>query len=429
MYVSPPSITTVRPWFAMIEYNREIEAKSTLKKSCLPPRWRLLMGQIIQCLGGKTGGLDQISNKDATILYCLENGVKEATKGGSSRAPTGYKTSHFHKSKESGSTIDTSPSHPSPPTLVVGEMHKEAQQAAGGPTSLRATSEEGSHPQLSSGHDASADSTAEVDPGISAPRSNPSVLVNKTKSARDGLKTTHTTSGTNEETRADDILQKVKLEDLLDILKDTRSAFFTSNSPIDEPIIVSDETSHDFASCLPTELKELPSKVTKLSREIKELKQHIRDMEIELPGDLVEIPTKLETFTSTISSLSSQVTDTLNMFSIMVDNASGATSMNVPLAGQAATSPAEGEKNTKDAGTNLKDKLINLLGKYVVTRYYTKKLLFDKYYDKILKRKKTPNITNYEVLTKKGPITLKIYREDGSDEVVSNLKVSDLHST
>ncbi|GJV83523.1 hypothetical protein Tco_1523421 [Tanacetum coccineum] len=53
-----------------------LKAKGTLKKSCLPPKWRLLIGQVIQCLGGKTGGLDQISNKDATILYCLANGVK-----------------------------------------------------------------------------------------------------------------------------------------------------------------------------------------------------------------------------------------------------------------------------------------------------------------------------------------------------------------
>ncbi|GKF14038.1 hypothetical protein Tco_0055500 [Tanacetum coccineum] len=90
-------------------------------------------------------------------------------------------------------------------------------------------------------------------------------------------------------------------------------------------------------------------------------------------------------------------------------------------------SPSKGEKNTKDAGTNLKDELIDLLGKDVVTQYYTKKLLFDKYSDKILKRKKIPKITNYEVLIKKGPITLKIYKEDGSDEVISNLKVSDLH--
>ncbi|GJX00302.1 hypothetical protein Tco_0184215 [Tanacetum coccineum] len=29
-----------------------------------------------ECLGGKTGGLDQISNKDATILYCLANDVQ-----------------------------------------------------------------------------------------------------------------------------------------------------------------------------------------------------------------------------------------------------------------------------------------------------------------------------------------------------------------
>ncbi|GKA23465.1 hypothetical protein Tco_0709427 [Tanacetum coccineum] len=80
----------------------------------------------------------------------------------------------------------------------------------------------------------------------------------------------------------------------------------------------------------------------------------------------------------------------------MMDNASGATSMHVPSVGQASTSPAEGEKNTKDAGTNLKDELNNLLGKYVVTQYYTKKLLFDKYCDKILKRKKIPKIKNYD---------------------------------
>ncbi|GJR76784.1 hypothetical protein Tco_0089149 [Tanacetum coccineum] len=64
--------------------------------------------------------------------------------------------------------MDTSPSHPSPPTLVVGEMHKEALQAASGPTSLGATSEEGAHPQLNSGHDDSADFIAEADPEISA---------------------------------------------------------------------------------------------------------------------------------------------------------------------------------------------------------------------------------------------------------------------
>ncbi|GJT51294.1 retrovirus-related pol polyprotein from transposon TNT 1-94 [Tanacetum coccineum] len=198
---------------------------------------------------------------------------------------------------------------------------------------------------------------------------NPSVLVDQTKSARDWLKTAHTDSGTNEESRADEISKKIKLEDLSDLLKDTRSAFFTPDSLQDEPIIVSDESeeeeakkddthatfhdnkleqqkvkaeaevaslkarpsypdinqltdllvtslkpkfskllaSHDFANCLPNTLKELPSKFTELYREIKELKKHVQDMEIELSRDLREIPTKLETFT--ISSLSSQVAE------------------------------------------------------------------------------------------------------------------------
>ncbi|GKC82042.1 hypothetical protein Tco_1137759 [Tanacetum coccineum] len=152
------------------------------------------------------------------------------------------------------------PSHPSPPILVVGEMHKESQQAAGGSTSLWATSEEGAHPQLNS------NSTAKVDPRNSTPNdsihaqqgmdegtknnyidhifvgTNPSVLVDQTKSPEDGLKTAHIDSGTNEESKADEISKKIKLEDLSDLLKDTRSAFFTLNSLQDEPIIVSDES-------------------------------------------------------------------------------------------------------------------------------------------------------------------------------------------
>ncbi|GKB71062.1 hypothetical protein Tco_0932474 [Tanacetum coccineum] len=269
------------------------------------------------------------------------------------------------------------------------------------------------HSDSTSGHDALANSTVEDDPRLTTP--NDSI-----PSQQDGLKTAHTDLDTNEESRANEISKKLKLEDLSDILKDIRSAFFTPDSPQDEPIIVLDKSeeeekdeleqqkekgetevaslkarpsypdinqlidllvtslkpefskllaSHDFASCLPTALKELPSKFTELSGEIKELKKHVQDMEIELHGDLKEIPTKLETFTSTISSLLSQekvksldslpnllnkVTDTLNKFATMVENAS---------AGQASASPAEGEKNTtKDAKINLQNKLVDLLG-------------------------------------------------------------------
>ncbi|GJT51482.1 retrovirus-related pol polyprotein from transposon TNT 1-94 [Tanacetum coccineum] len=279
------------------------------------------------------------------------------------------KTGQLNKENQSSSAKDKSPSYPSASTLVVAEMHKEAQQAIGDPASLWATCEEGAHPQLS--------------------------------------------SGTNEELRSDEISKKIKLEDLSKLMQDIRSAFFSPDSLKDEPIIITDKSeeeeterykdthatshdepedtsklkleqqkekaetevaflkahplyldvnhltellvtslkpelskllvSHDFASCLPTELKELPSKITKLSREVKELKKHVRDMEIELLGDLKDIPKKLETFTSI-------VTDTLNRFATIMENASSkATDKSVPSAGHANASPAEGEKKTNQA--------------------------------------------------------------------------------
>nr|GEV38077.1 hypothetical protein [Tanacetum cinerariifolium] len=73
-------------------------------------------------------------------------------------------TSQSEKDSQSSSAKDKSPSHPSSPTHMVDKMHKEAQQAAGGPTSLGATSEEGAHPQLSS------NSITKADPRISAPK-------------------------------------------------------------------------------------------------------------------------------------------------------------------------------------------------------------------------------------------------------------------
>nr|GEZ30629.1 hypothetical protein [Tanacetum cinerariifolium] len=114
---------------------------------------------------------------------------------------------------------------------MVGEMHNEAQQAAGGPTSLRAIR-----------CDASTDSTVEADDEISAPNDSIPSQQDQTKSARDGLKTAHTDSCTHEEPIADDISNKIKLEDLSNLLKDTRSAFFTPDSPQDEPVIILDES-------------------------------------------------------------------------------------------------------------------------------------------------------------------------------------------
>ncbi|GJY36984.1 hypothetical protein Tco_0422362 [Tanacetum coccineum] len=113
----------------------------------------------------------------------------------------------------------------------------------------------------------------------------------------------------------------------------------------------------------------------------------------------------------------------MNRFATVVENASGATTKDVSSAGQATASPAKGEKNTtKDAKINLQNELVNLLCFDVVEQYHNNKLLFDKYYEKMLKRRKSSKIINCDVITQKGPILLKVYREDGTIEVIANFK-------
>ncbi|GJT57799.1 hypothetical protein Tco_0992853 [Tanacetum coccineum] len=74
-----------------------------------------------------------------------------------------------------------------------------------------------------------------------------------------------------------------------------------------------------------------------------------------------------------------------------------------------------------------KEELIDLLGLEVVNKYYNDKLQYEKYYDKMLNKRAALRITNCDVLTRKGPITLKVYKEDGTSEIIPNFKASDLH--
>ncbi|GJX15535.1 hypothetical protein Tco_0216367 [Tanacetum coccineum] len=155
-------------------------------------------------------------------------------------------------------------------------------------------------------------------------------------------------------------------------------------------------------------------------------------------------------------------------------NASKKIDASVPSAGQAGTQLAKGEKNTnqttisqliqrkatKNANLNKqqskptpppttsiippieedakakatkhesevrKEELVDLLGLEVVNKYYNDKLQYDRYCDKMLNRRVESRITSYDVLTNEGPITLKVYREDGTSKVIPNFKASDLH--
>ncbi|GJZ14500.1 retrovirus-related pol polyprotein from transposon TNT 1-94, partial [Tanacetum coccineum] len=297
-------------------------------------------------------------------------------------------TGHSKKKKKSGTAKDKAPSQPSVSTPIDTELHKEDLQAAGDPTSFRSAS----------GCDALIDSTAKADPGKSAPRTNLSVLVDKTKSVGDGLKIAHTVSGTNEESGFKEMSKKIKMEDLLNLMQDTRSAFFTPDSSPDKPIIVLDESEEE-----QTERHEEPKdtlvlphpspKSVQLQELLdQELNRYVQGIEIELPGDLNDIPTKLETFTSTVSS---------PMFASIMKNASHtATRKGVPSVGLATALPDEEEKNTnpatKDADTtNLHNKLVDLLGLDIVTRQE---------WNTLIKLKKELNIVFNKPLKEQDPL-------------------------
>ncbi|GJT12153.1 hypothetical protein Tco_0859195 [Tanacetum coccineum] len=367
--VSTPTGVVVRPWFATIRYNREIGAKGTLKKSCLPPSPHDGHLQVDVPLANKapnTSSHDEM-NDSRDLMFGAKVGTKkkhskhnlgskeEATKSQPSSKEVAHSPTGHSKNKKNFSTAkDKALSQPLVSTPVDTELHKEDLQAAGDPTSLGVTSEERAHPQLSS---------------------------NKTKSDRDGLKTAHTDSGT---------LQS-------HILPYPKSIIF-------QELMVAEPKNIQWE--LPVEFLDLPSQVSLVHGKLKTL--------------------------DSLLSLLNKVTDTLNRFSTMVKTASGAASKNVSSACQAIASPAEGAKNTNPATrdaepTNLHNELVDLLGIDIMKQYYNKKLLYDKYCDNMLKRRKSSKIINCNVLTQKGPITLQVYREDEIVEVILNVKVSDLH--
>ncbi|GJT70224.1 hypothetical protein Tco_1029510 [Tanacetum coccineum] len=131
--------------------------------------------------------------------------------------------------------------------------------------------------------------------------------------------------------------------------------------------------------------QELPTKITALSGEVNELKKHIKEFEIELPELFElkkhkwELPKEFLDLPGQISSVHSHI-QTLEALP----------------AGKSTALPAKGEKNTNPVTEDAElANLVDLIGIDVVEEYHKKKLLYNK--------------------------------EDGSEEVISNLKVSDLH--
>nr|GEY71019.1 hypothetical protein [Tanacetum cinerariifolium]GFA23986.1 hypothetical protein [Tanacetum cinerariifolium] len=74
-----------------------------------------------------------------------------------------------------------------------------------------------------------------------------------------------------------------------------------------------------------------------------------------------------------------------------------------------------------------KEELIDLLGPKVVNKYYNDKLQYDRYCDKMQNKRAKSRITNCDILTRKGPITLKVYIEGDTSKIIPEFKASNLH--
>ncbi|GJZ63458.1 hypothetical protein Tco_0619879 [Tanacetum coccineum] len=215
-YAQTPFIKDVRAWFPSIGYGEEIKTKGTLKKSFLPPRMEghgtdnvtsiptqiFSVNNLILKKGQPEGPpftdhMLAICKADKPVAFkaprTSSHTKKKDSQGKKPRAKSGHKKQSSLKHPSVSNIEATKGSQPLVSTPVVPGMHKQDQQATDDPNSLGVTRKVGAKPQLSSGMstfthikpifpasfiihsesalgcDASADSTAEADPGKSAP--------------------------------------------------------------------------------------------------------------------------------------------------------------------------------------------------------------------------------------------------------------------
>ncbi|GJX10346.1 hypothetical protein Tco_0200205 [Tanacetum coccineum] len=332
--------------------------------------------------GAKSGRRKQIP----VLMNHPQSKIDAANNVYSSKGDIGSTTGYSKKKKKSSSAKDSNPSQPPASTPMVAGLHKEAQQKTGSPTSLGVTNKERANPQLTSvvsvsitkpiflastiihsksasGQDASAASTAEVDPEQSAPsdsvskqqddefNTSPDLSISNdaTKEIKGSIQAGQIVDfidldscdepiivqdGDEEEAYTEEVHDKevhaeqyikpagasvpdppspksIKIQELIAeteaaILKAQPS--FLNVEKLTELLVQSLKhelskllTYHDFSNSLPSELKELPFKFKDIIGEIRELKRYVEGLEIEIPGDLKALPGKLELFQSSLS--------------------------------------------------------------------------------------------------------------------------------
>nr|GEY00443.1 hypothetical protein [Tanacetum cinerariifolium] len=431
-YVAPPYIDVVRKWFPTIGYGEKVSTKGTLRKSLFPPSidngihidyanifWEdiilklkkkqkekalkpnqpeehLFIDHLLAIcaldkpvvfkslktssraesvsqgakLGAKTG-----HKKPATSSKQPSVSRKEATKGRSSKAPTGSKTGYSKKRKKSSSA-----NLPSVSTPVDTKMHKEDQQAIG--------------------HDVSAYFIPEADRGLSAPNdsippqqgmdegtkktsydlistgTDLHVLADQTKSVSEGLEIVLTQPITEKGASFTSIhgdkevastaihgdkekaSSTINLEDLAKLVSQIQPSFKDPDSPEDDPVIIVDESDKDEQNAK-TKGTSVPRSSSLRGFRVYLYKSQISKCPFKrtgLPEEFLSLPVKVESGQAKLKtldalpSLSLNVIKALNKFTEVLESTSTkARYQSIPSKGQADIMTAEGEKDTNQA--------------------------------------------------------------------------------
>nr|GEV76665.1 hypothetical protein [Tanacetum cinerariifolium] len=435
---------------------------------------------------GKRFQQKELSKRVSFLLVEVANGtdypVFRGQQDGSSKAPTGSKTSHSKRRKKSKLAMDSNPSQTLVFTHVDNGMHKEDQQATGDPTSLGVTSEARANPQLNSdmlafnlnepiystsfiihyesalGNDASAAFTAEADPEILL------LMILYFNNMHNKLKdlakmVSHVQASfkdldshkddavivvnDSDEDKDDEVhaTENVETEDTSN-KAEAKAALFKAQpsfSNVEQLKSLKTEFSnilsaHDFSSSLPTKLMDLSSKLNDLTEEVKGLKNQVHNLEIKLPRELKEIPSNLE--------------------GEHIKKDKGKNALSSEVAVKESTESDSDDDETHLSGSMVESSRIKKVKKFdfvtedgkhihlIEEQINQQKKIEEESKGEAAKRESevrkeelidlpvqraVSKNTNCDVLTIKGLITLKVYIEDGTSEIILNFKASDLH--
>ncbi|GJZ69639.1 hypothetical protein Tco_0633189 [Tanacetum coccineum] len=215
-------------------------------------------------------------------------------------------------------------------------IHKKPLTSSKQPSVSSKEATKGGSSKFASGNDASAASTAEADPGNSAPSTDPHVFADQTKSVSEGLETilTQPITGKGASSVASQIKEEtsstIKLEDLAKLVSHVQPSFKDLDSPKADPVIIVDDSDKDeddeVHELKMSQMHKLEAKKNKVEAEAALLKTQTSFPNVEQLKELL------------VASLQAK----LNTLDALPDQS-------VPLAGQADTISAEGEKNTNQA--------------------------------------------------------------------------------